>query len=320
MLPADLDGNPPPQAPRPTLRRWMILRLRPGTVDALRIWEARGRFGSNHPSLTFGQAANFRATQRRPAQFENFNITYLPRAHVIASGEAGSDQALDAIGGPAHVPPCAYRYFPGAQPYEAMVVNHTGPRQWAGGRALVAKSAAPMECIQSTSRAPMPATTRQPISKTAGWGRLPMDWQGNMALGIPGEQTTSFDWVHRAPATRSAQHPTTGRANRVRRLRLHRDDINRWGDYSSMSVDPVDECTFWYTQEYTRGGWDWATRILAFRFPPCTAATGRHSERERERRQRQPDRRRRRFSRGIYGRFRRGWELQLPAHVADRRV
>ena len=24
----------------------------------------------------------------------------------------------------------------------------------------------------------------------------------------------------------------------------------RWGDYSNMSVDPVDDCTFWYTQEY----------------------------------------------------------------------
>jgi len=25
---------------------------------------------------------------------------------------------------------------------------------------------------------------------------------------------------------------------------------SRWGDYSSMSVDPVDDCTFWYTTEY----------------------------------------------------------------------
>ena len=25
---------------------------------------------------------------------------------------------------------------------------------------------------------------------------------------------------------------------------------NRWGDYSALTVDPVDDCTFWYTQEY----------------------------------------------------------------------
>ena len=46
---------------------------------------------------------------------------------------------------------------------------------------------------------------------------------------------------------------------------------NRWGDYSSMTVDPVDGCTFWYTQEYLvgRGGGPWRTHIATFRFPTC---------------------------------------------------
>jgi hypothetical protein len=49
----------------------------------------------------------------------------------------------------------------------------------------------------------------------------------------------------------------------------------RWGDYSSMSVDPVDDCTFWYSQQYynkKHGGassGDWSTRITAFRFNGC---------------------------------------------------
>jgi len=49
---------------------------------------------------------------------------------------------------------------------------------------------------------------------------------------------------------------------------------NRWGDYSMMAVDPVDDCTFWYTQEYYQvtSAVDWRTRIGAFRFPNCTAA------------------------------------------------
>jgi hypothetical protein len=46
--------------------------------------------------------------------------------------------------------------------------------------------------------------------------------------------------------------------------------VNRWGDYSSMSIDPVDDCTFWYTQEYSTGGWNWATNISAFKFPACS--------------------------------------------------
>lgn len=45
----------------------------------------------------------------------------------------------------------------------------------------------------------------------------------------------------------------------------------RWGDYSSMHIDPSDDCTFWYTGEYMRatGEFNWHTRIANFRFPGC---------------------------------------------------
>ena len=48
---------------------------------------------------------------------------------------------------------------------------------------------------------------------------------------------------------------------------------NRWGDYTAMSVDPADECTFWYTNEYypSSSGSSWHTRVGAFKFPSCTA-------------------------------------------------
>jgi uncharacterized repeat protein (TIGR01451 family) len=47
-------------------------------------------------------------------------------------------------------------------------------------------------------------------------------------------------------------------------------NYDRWGDYSMMAVDPVDDCTFWYTQEYFRdSGIDWRSRVGAFRFPSC---------------------------------------------------
>ena len=46
---------------------------------------------------------------------------------------------------------------------------------------------------------------------------------------------------------------------------------SRWGDYSGMSVDPADDCTFWYTQEYyaATSPWGWRTRIGGFRFDGC---------------------------------------------------
>jgi len=49
---------------------------------------------------------------------------------------------------------------------------------------------------------------------------------------------------------------------------------NRWGDYSAMTLDPIDQCTFWYTNEYlkTNGAFNWSTRIASFKFPSCTSA------------------------------------------------
>jgi hypothetical protein len=47
--------------------------------------------------------------------------------------------------------------------------------------------------------------------------------------------------------------------------------LSRWGDYSSMSVDPSDDCTFWYTNEYliSNGTFNWSTEIASFTFPGC---------------------------------------------------
>jgi hypothetical protein len=42
-----------------------------------------------------------------------------------------------------------------------------------------------------------------------------------------------------------------------------------------MTVDPVDDCTFWYTSEYLKATGDhWDTRIGSFRFPSCGQPKG----------------------------------------------
>ncbi len=46
---------------------------------------------------------------------------------------------------------------------------------------------------------------------------------------------------------------------------------SRWGDYAMTSVDPVDDTTFWHTNEYCIGGWK--TRIASFDFGPIDAPT-----------------------------------------------
>src|SRR6266852_5742897 len=47
--------------------------------------------------------------------------------------------------------------------------------------------------------------------------------------------------------------------------------LTRWGDYTSISIDPVDDCTFWYANEYipSNGNFNWHTRLASFKFTAC---------------------------------------------------
>lgn len=48
---------------------------------------------------------------------------------------------------------------------------------------------------------------------------------------------------------------------------------DRWGDYSSMTLDPADGCTFWYANEYYAAtGTNWHTAIGSFAYPTCPSA------------------------------------------------
>jgi len=47
---------------------------------------------------------------------------------------------------------------------------------------------------------------------------------------------------------------------------------NRWGDYSSLVLDPANDCTFWYVNQYipTNGSFNFHTRLASFKFPGCS--------------------------------------------------
>jgi len=52
------------------------------------------------------------------------------------------------------------------------------------------------------------------------------------------------------------------------------EDSAHWGDYSSMTVDPIDGCTFWYVNQYYKttelgGSINWDTRIGHFKLTGC---------------------------------------------------
>ena len=47
--------------------------------------------------------------------------------------------------------------------------------------------------------------------------------------------------------------------------------LSRWGDYTAMQVDPSDDCTFWYVDQYEKvsGAFNWNTNIGSFVFNGC---------------------------------------------------
>src|SRR5262249_55805132 len=47
--------------------------------------------------------------------------------------------------------------------------------------------------------------------------------------------------------------------------------LSRWGDYASMTVDPADDSTFWFTTQYmaASGTFNWSTRIVPMKFSTC---------------------------------------------------
>jgi hypothetical protein len=103
-------------------------------------------------------------------------------------------------------------------------------------------------------------------------GSIAMDQAGDIALGFSAMSHTQFSSVYVAGRTPS-QPPGKmfGPLVLAGGSGVQVNSFKRWGDYSSMTVDPKDDCTFWYTQEYytASGSFNWATRIGAFKFDRC---------------------------------------------------
>lgn len=104
---------------------------------------------------------------------------------------------------------------------------------------------------------------------------IAQDNQGNLALGFSQSGPTQFPDIKTAGRTGGVQGTMNeGEAVFHAAGGSQTSSSNRWGDYSSMNLDPVDDCTFWYTQQYysATSAANWSTRVGAFKFPSCAAA------------------------------------------------
>src|SRR5262249_45624469 len=155
--------------------------------------------------------------------------------------------------------------------HEALVVNHSvGSPSGVRWYELRNPSSTPTLYQQGTFA---------PDSTYRWMGSIAMDRSGNIALGY-GVSSSSINpgmrFTGRVPTdtlgTMEAENTIiNGTGSQLANL-------NRWGDYSSMSIDPVDDCTFWYTNEYLKssGTFNWSTWIASFKFSNCGSTTPVH--------------------------------------------
>ena len=114
--------------------------------------------------------------------------------------------------------------------------------------------------------------TYSPDGDNRWMGSAAMDSAGDIAVGYSVSSSSTYPSIRyagRAPgdASGSLGAESTLKAGAGSQT----DSSNRWGDYSSLVVDPVDGCTFWYTNEYysSTAAYSWKTWVGSFTFPGC---------------------------------------------------
>jgi len=116
-------------------------------------------------------------------------------------------------------------------------------------------------------------STYQPDNTWRWMGSAAMDSAGNLAVGFSASSSTINPQLRYAGRLVSDPPNTLGQgeAHLFDGTGSQNGTGNRWGDYSSLTVDPIDDCTFWYTSEYyaTNGQFNWRTRIGNFKFAEC---------------------------------------------------
>jgi hypothetical protein len=112
--------------------------------------------------------------------------------------------------------------------------------------------------------------TYSPDATNRWMGSIAMDQSGNIALGYSassGSVSPGLRFTGRQAAD-AAGTMTTSETTIIAGSASNTNQ--RWGDYSAMTVDPTDDCTFWFTGQYSPAS-TWATRITKMKFDSCSS-------------------------------------------------
>ena len=244
VLPADLDGAKAPPAGSPN---YMV------------------NYGSN--SLNLWRFHVDWATPANTTLSSPVNIPVAAFAPTCGGGtcvpQNGTTQRLDSLADRLMYR-LAYRNF---GTFESLVVDHSVAANGGSGvRWYELRSPGGTPTVYQSG-------TFAPDSSYRWMGSIAMDKVGDIAVGysLSGKKTyPTIAYTGRVPTDalgtmESEKIVKAGAGSQT-------GGLTRWGDYSAMSLDPVDDCTFYYTNEYLKasGSFNWSTEISSFKFPGCS--------------------------------------------------
>jgi len=256
MLPSDFDGPAPPAgAPNYFVEvddnTWLY------SPDQLQIWEFHVDWSDTaKSSFTHTPAMNL-STAAFDSNLCGYSRNCIPQQGTNRKVDAISDRLMYRL---------QYRNF---GTYQALVTNHTvdvNGADRAGIRWYELRNPGSGWSINQQG-------TYSPDSTHRWMGSIAMNKLGDIALGYSKSSTSVYPSIYAtgrlsgdaAGVMTQAEIPIQNGSG----SQTHTS--GRWGDYSHMTVDPADDCTFWYTQEYyaTTGSAPWRTRIGSFQLRNC---------------------------------------------------
>jgi hypothetical protein len=249
LLPSDLDGATPPPAGTPNLM------VNFGT-NSLRLWKFKVNWTTPASTTLTGP------TTISVAAFSTAcgGGTCIPQSGTTNTLDSLADRLMYRL---------AYRKF---SDHETLVVNHSVASGGVSGvRWYELRNPAGGTMANGTPVVYQQGTF-QPNTTWRWMGSAAMDKDGNLAVGYSISSSSikpSIRFAFRAPGD-----PLGVLGNETfiyDGAGSQTSTLHRWGDYSSISIDPVDDCTMWYTTEYipANGSYNWNTRIASFKLGTC---------------------------------------------------
>ncbi|WP_157744418.1 carboxypeptidase regulatory-like domain-containing protein [Micromonospora viridifaciens] len=262
LLPSDAEGLAPPAgAPNPFVMfdddAWGI-----SPTDRLLMWDFKVDW-ANPANSTFGNnlaPSRFLETAPFDSNMCNYARTCVPQQGTSARLDAISDRLMYRA---------AYRNF---GDHASIVLNHTvdaDGTDHAGVRWYELQSTSPTNWRINQQG------TYAPDGEHRWMASGGIDVSGNIAFGYSASGSTTYPSIRMAGRLSGDPLGQLGQSERtlIAGTGAQTHSAARWGDYSSMSVDPTDGCTFWFTSEYmaTTSSASWQTRVGAMKFPNCVA-------------------------------------------------